>query len=281
MDPTHGVRWRCGMGQMLVCGGDVAGNLARAAAMISRAAAAECALVVLPECLDVGWTHPSAREFAQPIPGPTVDALARAARAAGIFVAAGVVERGADRLYNAAVLLSPQGDILAHHRKVNVLAIAQDLYAIGDRLQVAPTALGILGLDICADNFSNSLALGHVLARMGARCILSPSAWAVPADHDQARAPYGAEWEGPYRTLARLYDLAMIGVSNVGALDAGPWAGRRCVGCSLAVGPGGEILARGPYGEPALIPVDLHLPPVPASGTGIAGHLAARGYVGP
>jgi predicted amidohydrolase len=269
------------MGQMLVRGGDLDGNLGRAAAMIRAAGAAGCQAVVLPECLDVGWTHPAARTLAQPIPGPTSAALCAAARATGIMVAAGLVERDGPRLFNAALLIWAEGEILLKHRKINILEIAQDLYAVGDRLGVAQTAVGTLGLDICADNFPDSLALGHALGRMGARCLLSPSAWAVPADHDQVRDPYGAMWVEAYGQLARLYDMAVVGVSNVGPVEAGPWAGRRCVGCSLAVGPGGAVLARGPYGSEALVPVDIPSAPASARGTGIAVALRARGYTGP
>jgi predicted amidohydrolase len=86
---------------------------------------------------------------------------------------------------------------------------------------------------------------------MGAQLLLSPSAWAVEADHDNSREPYGDLWRQSYRELARLYDLTVIGVSSVGRLAAGPWKGRKVIGCSLAVGPGGEILAEGPYGEDA------------------------------
>lgn len=273
--------WRCGMGQMLILGGDRDGNLGRAVQMIDAGKAAGCQVVVLPECLDVGWTHPSARTLAHPIPGPTSAALCSAARAAGVMVAAGLVEQDGSRLFNAALLISSTGKILLKHRKINVLTIAQDLYAIGDRLGVVSTPVGTLGLDICADNFPDSLALGHVLGRMGARCILSPSAWAVPSDHDASRMPYGALWQQAYGELARLYDMTVVGVSNVGPLEEGPWAGRRCIGCSLAVGPGGTVLARGPYNTEALIPVDIPIVPAPALGTAIAPVLRARGYEGP
>jgi hypothetical protein len=52
--------------------------------------------------------------------------------------------------------------------------------------------------------------------------------------------------------------VTVIGVSNVGWLTGGPWKGRKCIGCSLAVGPGG-VLARGAYGEAAeqLVPVEV------------------------
>jgi predicted amidohydrolase len=276
------VSCRVGMGQILVEGGQPTGNLDRAVAAIHRAAELGCRAVVLPECLDLGWTDPSARDLAQPIPGPHFHRLAGAAKAAGVYVAAGLVERNGPRLYNAAVLTGPTGELLLHHRKINELDIALDLYSVGDRLGVAGTELGTVGLAVCADNFSDSLAVGHVLARMGAQLVLSPSAWAVDADHDNARDPYGKVWLDAYTELARLYDVTVIGVSNVGWLTGGPWAGRKCIGCSLAVGPAG-VLARGPYGDAAEAVTVVEVEPRPPVGRGtrVAEALRARGYVGP
>ena len=139
-----------------------------------------------------------------------------AAQAHRVFVAAGLAERAGEKYYNAAVLLSPAGKILLHHRKINELDIAHDLYSIGDRLGVAETELGTFGLDICADNFKASQAIAHVLARMGAQVLLSPSAWAMPADHDQAKEPYHGfgTWTKSYAELAKLYDMYIIGVKG-------------------------------------------------------------------
>jgi predicted amidohydrolase len=99
---------RVGMAQTLVEGGRPAANLVRAVDAVRRAAGLGCRLVVLPECLDFGWTDQSARTLAQPIPGPHAAALAGAARDNGVYVAAGLVERAGGRVYNAAVLLSPR-----------------------------------------------------------------------------------------------------------------------------------------------------------------------------
>jgi predicted amidohydrolase len=274
---------RIGMGQMRVVGGEPETNLGRASRFIADAAGQNCDIVVLPECLDLGWTHPSARSLARPIPGDYCDRLADAARAAGIHVVAGLTEQAAPVVYNAAVLLSPQGEILHRHRKINVLDIAQDLYAIGEGLSVARTALGTIGVNICADNFRSSLALGHSLGRMGAQLLLSPCAWAVPGDHDPTRDPYCIEWKSSYPLLARLYDMTVVGVSNVGPIEAGVWAGRKCIGNSLAVGPGGDILVEAPYGQDAetLITVDAEIMGQPQRGTLIAEELKRRGYDGP
>lgn len=276
-------RIKLAMGQMLVEGGRRDENLGRAAALIHKAAAERCRILVLPECLDLGWTHPSARPLAEPIPGGPSDRLARAAREGGIYVVAGLTERAEDRIFNAAVLIDPDGTILLKHRKINVLDIAQDLYATGDRLSVAHTPLGTIGVNICADNFPDSLCLGHALARMGAQVLLSPSAWAVDADHDPVAQPYGGLWKGAYATLARLYEMPVVGVSSVGRITAGPWQGRKCIGCSLAVGPSGQTLAEGPYGETAeaLIAVEIEISPRRVTGTEIAPMLRRKGYKGP
>lgn len=242
---------RVGMAQMLVEPGQREANLARAGQMVHDAAAAGCDVVVLPECLDLGWTHESARTQAQPIPGPTATALAELAAENGIMIAAGLVERDRDRLYNAAVLISAEGEVLLHHRKITELDFALRLYSVGATLAVAPTPLGIVGLDICADNAPASLALGQTLGHMGAQILLSPSAWAVPPDHDNAVDSYGAMWLESYTALATAYRMPVVGVSNVGPVVGGEWDGWRCIGCSLAVGPDGEVLAQGPYGERA------------------------------
>jgi len=277
------MRFALGMGQMLVEGGRVDENLTRARRMIADAARQDCKIIVLPECLDLGYTYPGARELAQPIPGKGSDALCDAARESHIYVVAGLAEKAADRTYNAALLISPNGTILSKHRKINILEIAQDIYATGDSLSVVETALGTIGVNICADNFPDSLVLGHSLARMGARILLSPCAWAVKPDHDNSQEPYGEMWRRSYTTLARLYDITVVGVSYVGLINEGVWKGRKIIGCSFAVGPGGNILAQAPYGESAetLIVTEVETRPADVTGTAIARMLANKGYTGP
>ena len=214
------------MGQQLVVGGDVEGNLARAESQIAAAAAQGCDLIVLPECLDVGWTDPSARTLAEPIPGPRVTQLSAAASRHRIFVAAGLTERAGDRVYNCGRICSmTQGQLLLCHRKINELDFALDLYAIGDRLQVAHTRLGTLAINICADNFPNALEIGGALGRIGAQILLSPSAWAVDDAFEAAGERYGGLWRTAYGELVRRFQMPVAGASNVGSIRGGPWAG--------------------------------------------------------
>lgn len=238
------------MGQMLVVGGDVAGNLARAASTVREAAANGAKVVVLPEVLDCGWCDQSAREGAREIPGgASLEILNEAAAGNRVYLCAGLSEREGDLLYNSAVLLGPGGELLSKHRKVNELDIGKEIYATGtEATAVGETEFGRVGLMICADGFFVGESLTRSLAARGAQLILSPCAWAVPPDHDQRKEPYGALWRDVYGRVARETGIWIAGVSNVGLIRHGGWAGHHCIGSSMLVGPDGEVRASGSYG---------------------------------
>ncbi len=237
---------------MLVDPGEKQANLARAESWIAQAAGRGAEVVVLPEAMPLGWTHPSARTLADEIPdGESCARLCQAARRHRVFVCAGIVERAGGQLFNAAVLVDPVGEVLIHHRKIHELDLAQNLYARGDRLAVAETSLGRVGVMICADGFAPGQSISRTLGMMGARVILSPCAWAVPHDHDNEREPYGQLWLDNYGPVAREFGLSVVGVSNVGPITAGPWQGRKCIGNSLVIDGNGREVTRGPYGERA------------------------------
>jgi predicted amidohydrolase len=269
--PPSPVSFRLALVQMRVDGGRKEENLARAEARVAAAAAAGAQVVLLPEALSIGWTHPSAVTEAEPIPdGPSCQRLRECARAHSIYLCAGLLELAGSKVFNSAVLFGPEGQLLLHHRKINELEIGHDCYALGDRLQVAATPLGTFGLMICADAFARGQVLARSLALMGADVILSPCAWAVPADHDNGREPYGQLWRDNYGPVARDFHLWIAGASNVGWIMAGPWAGRKCIGCSLLVGPDGHQVLMGPYGVDADTVLYAQVKPTlrPAQGDG-------------
>jgi predicted amidohydrolase len=255
--------------QMRVVAGEPQRNRETAATMIAEAARLGAEVALLPECCDLGWTDPSARILAEPVPeGATFRALSEAARAHGLFVCAGLVERDGSEVYNAAVLVGPDGELLLRHRKLNELEIGHDSYGQGDRLGVVRTPLATFGVMICADAFARDQVITRTLGLMGADVILSPCAWAVAADHDHQREPYGALWKGCYGPPARDFQMWIIGVSNVGPIPAGPWAGRKCIGCSLVVNDRGEPAQMLPYGEEAETVRVVRITPVPRPARG-------------
>lgn len=265
------------MCQMRVNYGDAEGNLRRAADCIARAAQEGAELALLPETLDLGWANPRAAQDAAPIPGPRSQALSAAARENRIYVCAGLTEQCGGKTYNAAVLLDREGEVRLVHRKINLLTdVEGPCYQVGDRLAVAETELGVLGVSICADNSSSSLVLAESLCRMGAQIVLSPCAWAVPPNC--ARAYYGAEWYAPYARLARLYGVATVGVSSVGPVPVGAWAGWSCIGSSIALFPDGVSGVTLPYGEDAetLRIVDVPLKAPGAMGTALSAEVLRR-----
>ncbi len=266
---------RLALAQMLVEGGQKDRNLTRAAAMIQEAAANGADIVLLPEAMDLGWTHPSALEQAEPVPdGKTFRFLAAAAGDNHIHVCFGLIEKAGDKTYNSAVLIDSDGNLLLHHRKINELEIGHRYYAQGDRLNVCHTRFGTIGLLICADAFAKDRVLSRSLCYMGADILLSPSSWAVPRDHDNTMEPYGGLWERVYRDVAQEFSVWIAGVSNVGVIDAGPWRGHNCIGCSQVTDASGRRIVFGPYGADAetILYVNVDLTERPARGCGWHDH---------
>jgi predicted amidohydrolase len=261
--------FKLAMVQMRVVGGAREENLARAERGVAEAAAGGAQVVLLPEALDCGWGYRAARKSAGEIPGgESCEWLRALAQRHGVYLCGGLIERAGERLFNAAALIDPQGELLVHHRKINELEIAQDLYGRGDCLGVVRTPLGVFGVMICADAFAPGQVVSRTLGLMGAQVILSPCAWAVPADHDNARVPYGWLWLENYCPVARDHRLWIAGCSNVGWIEDGPWRGRPCIGNSLVVNPRGEPVLRGPYGAEAEAVLSLEVKPWEESSRG-------------
>jgi predicted amidohydrolase len=267
------------MGQLLVEGGEPERNLARAEKMMAAAAEGGAELILLPEVLDLAWTHPSALHEALPIPGPRSDRLAAAAVRSRIWVCAGLTELDAGRVYNTAVLLDPSGRLVAKYRKINLLVVEHPFYDVGTWLSVTDTPFGRVGVNICADNYMDGLHLGHALARMGAQIILSPSSWTVDYHITEQDDPYGEKWMKPYRILAEYHGLVILGTTSVGYIVGGPYEGKKMVGISLCVGPEG-VLAKGEMNEFAgqMVVVEFDVPVRSDKGTQIGERLKRMGY---
>jgi len=241
--------FKLAMIQMLVIGGEREENLNHAVSLIEKAANQGAEIALLPECLDLGWTHPSSGTLAEVIPeGESCRILRKAAADFHVHVCAGITEHAGDKVYNTAVFIDENGEVILQHRKINVLDIGRQYYSTGDRLNAVDTIFGRVGLMICAEGFAEGQVLSRSLGLMGAEFLLSPCAWAVRDNHDNTTDPYGDFWREVYIPVARDFEMPIIGVSNVGAITGGPWKGRKCIGSSLAIGPNGKDIIQGPYG---------------------------------
>jgi predicted amidohydrolase len=118
-------------------------------------------LIVFPELANTGYVQGRVEEFnmrfieqSETIPGPTTDALGAAAREHGVFVVAGLAElhpRVPATLYNSAVLIGPDGQVLGVHHKLHIPAEEKHYFYPGSTTDVFPTELGTIGLLICYD----------------------------------------------------------------------------------------------------------------------------------
>lgn len=262
-------RVKVGMGQLLVEGGEPERNLERAAKMVNQAADQQCAIILLPETLDLAWTHPSAQKGeALPIPGARSDFFCHLAQQRKIYICAGLTEEEKGKVYNTAILINDKGEIILKYHKINLLLVEQPFYTVGKTLNVVETPFGKIGVNICADNYIDGLAIGHTLGRMGAQILLSPSSWTVDFFYNEEHDPYGEKWIKPYSILAKLFNMVVIGTTSVGYIVGGPYEGKKMIGCSLAIGSQG-ILKQGSFNEFAgeLITVDFEVPSRENQGT--------------
>ncbi len=152
---------------------------------LAAKAAPKADLVVLPEDIH-GIRHfwrlldsPNVpRRLAEPIPGPTVKAAARIARKHKAHLVLSLYENYQNRIYNAVVLLSPRGKILAHYRKTH-LACGEDwVVSPGEELLVVETKLGLIGIACGEDYLFPETAC--VLGRLNAEIVVCPSKVPIP-----------------------------------------------------------------------------------------------------
>lgn len=123
-------------------------------------------------------------DAAEPLDGPRVRELAALAGDLGVWLVPGsVCERGADgALYNTALVLSPEGTLSAHYRKIFPWR-PYEPYRPGDRFVVADLpGHGRIGLAICYDAWFPEVA--RHLAWMGAEVIVNP-VMTTTADREQ------------------------------------------------------------------------------------------------
>lgn len=82
-------------------------NLQHFKVQIERIAKNKPDLVCLPECAFTGYLYEEndLSQFAEPIPGPTVIAMAQVARKHQVYLCFGLLERTPSGVYDSAVLL--------------------------------------------------------------------------------------------------------------------------------------------------------------------------------
>lgn len=219
---------------------DPQGNLRRIEYALEQAAAQDAQLACFPETSILGWINPEAHELADPIPGKTTDRLAELAQQYGLMISIGLCEKDGADLYDAAVLISAEGKLLAKHRKTNVLTgLMNPPYTKGspDDITVIETSLGRIGLLICADTFKDELV--ERIAAQSPDLLLVPYGWAAPKDAWPEHGKNLAAW---VKATARRAGCPVVGTDLIGVISSGPWKNQTFGGQSVVVDTEGTIL---------------------------------------
>jgi len=227
--------------QIVCLDGDRSGNLVRIENALAEAAKQGAEIVTFPETSILGWVNPDSHTRAYPIPGPDSDALGALAKKYGVFMCVGLAEKEGEKLFDSAILLDDQGEILMKHRKINTLdELMAKPYAQGDQVNAVDTRLGRIGLLICADSFKEDILIR--MKEQKPEWVIIPYGWAA-AETDWP--DHGKELLRVVKHAARVLDCPVVGTDLVGEITHGPWTGMVYGGQSVAVDSRSSILATG------------------------------------
>ncbi len=235
-DPSHPSVLTVASANFAAVPRDKAATLLKMEIVIRDAARQGCDLVVFPElalntwgqCADCASHHRPCDWHlgeAEAVPGPSTEAVLTLTRELDIHVIFGLEERDANEdgtIYNAAVLIAPEG-ILGTYRKIHLgIPLETDRFTPGTELPVFETRLGPIGIQICYD-FYNNPELSRILALKGARLLVNPTG--------SADLP-GKAAMITYTTLVRAQENLVYAMSanRVGGEGAEGWAGNSVIG---------------------------------------------------
>lgn len=222
--------------------GNVEKNLSATSRVFEDAHEQGCEVVVLPEMWPTGmYGDMDMRKFWQSIPGKHTDFLAEQALKHSVFVVAGLPERGAkNALHNAAVLISPQGKVLAKHRKVHPYSLLgeQKIWTPGNGFTVADSKIGRVGLLVCYDgDFPESWRAN---ALMGAEIVFHISAYETPCE----------EWWEKFYLAATFQNVLWTVMCNTVGDTVMNGKPLHFFGRSKIIAPNGETRAQAPNVSP-------------------------------
>jgi N-carbamoylputrescine amidase len=249
----------------MACSADPNENLDKCLARIEEAARQGAQIVSTQElfrsryfCQSEDHAH---FKLAEPIPGPSTQALAKLAKAYKLVIVASLFEKRAEGLYhNTAAVLDADGALLGKYRKMHIpddpLFYEKFYFTPGDLgFKSFETRYGKVGVLICWDQWYPEGA--RLTALTGAQILFYPTAigW-----HPSEKAEYGERQHSSWETIQRAHAIAnglYVAVANrVGyePTPAGhPGAGIEFWGQSFLADPSGVIMAKAGAGEETIL----------------------------
>ena len=253
---------RLGLVQMS-CTADPEANLSKAVEGIRDAAHAGAQIVCTQELFRSYYfcQEENADNFnlAEPIPGPTTDALAALAKELEIVIVGSLFERRAAGIYhNSAVVFDADGSLAGVYRKMHIpddpLYYEKFYFTPGDLgFTAVETRAARVGTLVCWDQWFPEAA--RLTALAGAQLLFYPTAigWQFDEGEVVDRAQHDA-WETVQRAHAIANGVFVVVVNRVGPEDA-----IRFWGQSFVADPFGRVLARASADAEETLVVDCDL----------------------
>jgi N-carbamoylputrescine amidase len=233
------------------CALDPNANLEKAKWRIREAAARGAQIICLPELFRSQYfcREENAELFAlaEPIPGPSTQALGKLARELGVVVIASLFERRAAGLYhNTAAVIGADGEVIGIYRKMHI----PDDPLYYEKFYFTPGDLGFLNFDtrygrvgvlVCWDQWYPEGA--RLSAIRGANILLYPTAigW-----HPSEKEQHGKAQLDAWRTIQRAHAIAngiYVAAVNRTGFEGPPDCGLEFWGSSFIADPFGQVIA--------------------------------------
>jgi N-carbamoylputrescine amidase len=238
-------------------------NLDKALACIEEAAARGAKVVCLQELFRSRYFCQSeeARNFdlAEPIPGPTTEALSAAAAARKVVIVGSIFERRAEGVYhNTAIVLDADGRLAGRYRKMHIPDdphyYEKFYFTPGDLDFTAHrTAHATVGALVCWDQWFPEAA--RLVALAGAQIVFYPTAigW-ERTEVESVRQRQLQAWETVQRGHAIANGMFVAVANRVGTEDSLEFWGN-----SFVVDPFGEVIAHAGAGGEEILIADCNL----------------------
>jgi N-carbamoylputrescine amidase len=223
-------------------------NLDKAIAKIEDAAKRGAHVICTQELFGAHYPcqteDPKFFDLAEPIPGPTTEALGAVAEARKIIIVASIFERRAAGVYhNTAAVIDEAGKIVGRYRKMHIpddpRYYEKFYFTPGDLDFVAhPTSRGSIGALVCWDQWFPEAA--RLTAMAGAQILFYPTAigwW--HGEPEKVRPKQVNAWETIQRSHAIANGVFVAAVNRVGVEGELEFWGN-----SFVADPFGEVIAR-------------------------------------
>ena len=239
-------------------------NVDKARTRIAEAAKQGAQVVCLQELF--AGTYPCQSEDhgrfedAEPIPGPTSDALSAMARQHEVVVIGSLFERRAAGVYhNTAAVFDADGSLVGIYRKMHIpddpLYYEKFYFTPGDLgFRSFSTRFGRIGVCVCWDQWFPEAA--RLTALSGAEVLFYPTAigW-LPDEKEEFGASQWSAWETMMRSHAIANGVFVAAPNRVGTEGA-----LQFWGASFVADPYGNVMARASHDaeETLLVQCDLN-----------------------